>query len=238
MVSSGTISPTSKYYGWWALLVHCRCTRRSAGEDFELHLCHMISSFIAKTQQVTTHARLILILISLSSHSHVTPKSFASHSHVSLISMSLASHPRSLFSSQSHLLLILIAFSSHSSRAHLTPIPLSFHFRHVTQVRWCKISSINRRTDTASDHSFLIRCNTRQTTRTHAPLISNSSDEENKAFCCYAISVDLERFFTPPQNVWNGIGSSLSYRGLCSSSPAQVMRQHCFALWRIRNEQN
>jgi hypothetical protein len=31
-----------------------------------------------------------------------------------------------------------------SSRAHLTPIPLSFHFRHVIQVRWCKILSINR----------------------------------------------------------------------------------------------
>jgi hypothetical protein len=33
-----------------------------------------------------------------------------------------------------------------SSRTHLTPIPLSSHFRHVTQVRCCKISSINRRT--------------------------------------------------------------------------------------------
>jgi hypothetical protein len=30
-----------------------------------------------------------------------------------------------------------------SSRTPLTPIPLSSHFRHVTQVRWCKISSIN-----------------------------------------------------------------------------------------------
>jgi hypothetical protein len=32
---------------------------------------------------------------------------------------------------------------SRSSRTHLTPIPLSFHFRHVTQVRCSKISSIN-----------------------------------------------------------------------------------------------
>jgi hypothetical protein len=42
-------------------------------------------------------------------------------------------------------LVLGVAFSSHSSRAHLTPIQLSSLFRHVTQVRWCKISSINRR---------------------------------------------------------------------------------------------
>jgi hypothetical protein len=31
-----------------------------------------------------------------------------------------------------------------SSRTHLILIPLSSHVRHATQVRWCKISSINR----------------------------------------------------------------------------------------------
>jgi hypothetical protein len=72
-----------------------------------------------------------------------TLKAFVSYSHVSLI---LAPHPRShfiiisiAFSSRSHL--TLIAFSFHS---HLARISLSSHFRHVTQVRWCKISSINR----------------------------------------------------------------------------------------------
>jgi hypothetical protein len=40
----------------------------------------------------------------------------------------------------------LVLLISLSSRAHLTPIPLSSHVRHVTQVRWCKISSINRST--------------------------------------------------------------------------------------------
>jgi hypothetical protein len=39
---------------------------------------------------------------------------------------------------------ILVLGVAFSSRAHLTPIPLSSHFRHGTQVKWCKISSINR----------------------------------------------------------------------------------------------
>jgi hypothetical protein len=40
---------------------------------------------------------------------------------------------------RSHRILISL-----SSRAHFTPIPFSSHFGHVTQVRWCTISSINR----------------------------------------------------------------------------------------------
>jgi hypothetical protein len=43
-----------------------------------------------------------------------------------------------------------LALGSHS---HLTPIPLSSHFRHVTQVRWCKISSINRSKQTSKEAS-------------------------------------------------------------------------------------
>jgi hypothetical protein len=41
---------------------------------------------------------------------------------------------------------VLVLGVAFSSRAHLTPIPPSSHFRHAPQVRWCKISSINRMT--------------------------------------------------------------------------------------------
>jgi hypothetical protein len=45
-------------------------------------------------------------------------------------------------------------------------------------------------------------------------------------------------FYPLPQNVRNCLSVPLSKRELCSSSPAQVMRQNRFAIWRIRNVQN
>jgi hypothetical protein len=92
-----------------------------------------------------------------------------------------------------------------------------------------------------TEHSFQIRGNKRQNIRKHAPFVSNSSDEDIGHFplirlrlilvplmkilgiCVDSTSFDLERWSSPSQDVQNCVGFSLSWREICSSSPAQLV---------------
>jgi hypothetical protein len=76
-----------------------------------------------------------------------------------------------------------------SSRAHLTAIPLSSHFRHVTQVRWCKISSINRRSSRRLPREFQLRA-------MHAHV--EYSHIHSQIFTCHIFRCSFVRFRLAP----------------------------------------